>query len=297
MRGLAFLCLSAILAGVPAAPPAVAAPSAAGPERTPLECRFYDRDGFYAAVGRARDYAPDGTLLGGTVPHHLLAGELIASFLQTASKNRPDVETVILIAPMHDARRGVLATTHAGWRTPAGLLEADTALADEFARILKAPDDDALMQEEHAVAALIPFVGHYFPGAKTACLLISGRAPAGAADACASLLAGYMESTSCLLVASVDFSHYLAPADTAACDEETRRAVLSGDMPAIGQMGNDNMDSPATVLTFLKTVARLGGYVTELDHGNSLEIMRLSYENPAFDEGLTSYFVFGGWAD
>lgn len=261
-----------------------------------LRCDFYEEKDFLAAVAQAQPYALDGPLLCATVPHHLLASGMIASVLATARSSRPDVETVVIVAPIHKEKRSALATTLADWQTPTGILPTDRSVAMSFARELHAETDDALLQEDHSASALIPFVKTYFPEASVACLLISGNAGRDVPARIAELLADTSREKSCFFLFSVDFSHYLNPEDTDLRDEQTRRAVMSGDTAAIRNMTNDNMDAPAVVCSFLHTTGQLGGEVFELDHANSLALANLPYNHPSFAGGLTSYFIFGGCA-
>lgn len=283
---------------VPAGDPAPASPSwaeeTARPVSPPLACDFYDGQSFAAAVERAEIYEIDGLLLCGVVPHHLLADRMIASFFKTAAENRPDVETVVIVAPMHDGTRGKLSTTRSGWRAPGGELPADEAVAARFMEELGAAADDTLLQEDHSASALIPFVQAYFPEAKTACLLISGLSGPDTPRRAAETLSSVAPAQNCLFVFSVDFSHYLTPPETEERDRETRRAVASRDVDSVMRMGNGHMDSPVCVCAFILLTDLLEGSIYELDHGDSLKMSGLHPSDPAFAEGLTSYFIFAG---
>jgi AmmeMemoRadiSam system protein B len=259
-----------------------------------LTCNFFDEMSFSTATGWAEPYEVGGKLLCGVVPHHLLADRMIASFFNTAAKNRPGIETVIIIAPMHDGERGKLATTRSGWRTPTGDLPVNDDIAEIFIRELGAVVDDRLLREDHSASALVPFVSYYFPGAKTACLLISKLSSSDTPLRVAEMLASVAEAQNCLLVFSVDFSHYLTPLETDAHDMQTREAVMSGDLESIMRMGNDNMDSTACVSAFILFTELMAGGIQELDHSNSLIISGLHPSDPAFAEGLTSYFILAG---
>jgi AmmeMemoRadiSam system protein B len=260
-----------------------------------LNCIFHVQWDFDIAVAQAQAYeVPDGgTIISGVIPHHLLAGRMIASFLKTAADNSTDIETVVLIAPVHFAEDVELCTTMSDWAAPFGIMPTDLDFSERFKSVLGAEINDTVIEEDHSAAALIPFIKHYFPNASIAVLLIEANAPHDIPERLAALLAEFAGEKNCLFLFSVDFSHYLMPNETYRRDEESRKAVIDGDLERIGLMTNANMDSPKSIMTFLILNELLNLELHELDYSNSMEIMGIPYPNPIYDEGLTSYFVFG----
>ena len=57
-------------------------------EEKMLNCPYYDFHNFNLHLSSALTYDTDGEILCGTIPHHLLAGNLIAGFMQTAALSR-----------------------------------------------------------------------------------------------------------------------------------------------------------------------------------------------------------------
>lgn len=260
-----------------------------------LNCIFHVAQEFDIAVAQAELYeVPEGGIFSGVIPHHLLAGRMIASFMKTAALNRPDIETVVLIAPVHFAEDVKLCTTMSGWATPFGVLPADIEFSGRFITALGAEINDAVVEEDHSAAALMPFVKHYFPEASVAVLLIEANAPPNTPASLAALLAEFAAEKNCLFLFSVDFSHYLMPDEVYQRDEESRKAVTEHDFEKLRFMTNANMDSPKSIMTFLKLNELLSLELHELEHSNSMEILNIPFPNPIYDEGLTSYFVFAG---
>jgi len=89
-----------------------------------------------------------------------------------------------------------------------------------------------------------------------------------------------------LIIASVDFSHYL-DADTAyKMDDITLEAIKNNDIPAISRMSNDNMDSPPSIITLLGAMDEADTADPETaGHSNSSDITGSGYDN------TTSYFT------
>lgn len=258
-----------------------------------LDCNFYIERDFRVYTAAPKEYNISGELLCGTVPHHLTGGQLISSFFYTAAENRGDVDTIIIVGTKHYKEGGAFVTSKCGWQTPFGVMENDTEVT---ARLMDAgaAEQDSSMEEDHAVSSLIPFAKYYFPDAKVSAVLVGVNADKKVPEKLSAALSELYGEKKILTVFSVDFSHYLQPRDTAEHDEETRRAVLAGDLSAVSAMTDSNMDSPYCIGTFMRLTEQLGGSIAELDHSNSLEMSGLTYSAAAFPEGLTSYFIFSG---
>lgn len=258
-----------------------------------LKCDYYIERDFRVYTASPDEYDISGELLCGTVPHHLTGGQLIASFFYTAAQHQNDVDTIVIIGTKHYKEGGAFVTSECGWQTPFGIMKNDTEITKQFADAGAAVQDSA-MEKDHAVSALIPFAKYYFPDAKISAVLVGSDADKNISEKLADTLSALYGDKKILTVFSVDFSHYLQPHDTALHDEETRRAVLEGDISAVADMTDSNMDSPYCIGTFIRLTERLDGNVGELAHSNSLEMSGIPYSPAAFPEGLTSYFVFCG---
>ncbi|HNX63622.1 MAG TPA: AmmeMemoRadiSam system protein B [Oscillospiraceae bacterium] len=260
-----------------------------------LECNFYDEREFNLFDIQSEPYDVENEIWCGVVPHHLLAGKMIASFFKTASENRQnEIDTVVIIAPIHEPKSNKICTTLSDWEAPTGTLSTDKGLSEKFVTKLNAAEDDEMLQSDHSASGLIPFVKYYFPSASVSCLLVSRTADDDTPERVSELLAEFSKEKSCLFVFSVDFSHYLNPDEAANHDDETLKAVMDNDLESISKMGNSNMDSPYCVSTFLRLNDISDGQVQTLDHSNSFEILGLPYTHPSFNDGVTSYFIFAG---
>lgn len=257
-----------------------------------LECRYYNESDFLLYDSRGEQYPADGDILCGVVPHHLTAGHMIAGFFKAAAESRPDVETVIIIAPMHYPSDNTICTSESDWAAPYGRLEADKEITALFTDKLGAAADDEMMQYDHSASAHIPFVKYYFPEAKSACLLVSPREKEDFPQRLAETLAEAAKMKNCLFVFSIDFSHYLPPQIADMHDSETLEAVLSGDISAIEQMTDDNVDSPYCLSTYVRLTDTLGGKISAADNSNTSKVREVPYSVSLYPEGVTSYFVY-----
>lgn len=259
-----------------------------------LECRYYDEIQMAKFDEISAPYEVSGELLAGVVTHHLLAGRMIASFFKTAA--RAEIETVVIIAPMHypNEVQGDVITALKGWQTPLGEVECDRKISGLFKERLGAAENDEMVEFDHSASTFLPFIGKYLPGAKVSCLLISGRAERRIPESVAELLYEISCEKECLFLFSADFAHYLTPEETAEKDEETLAAIMSGDVSSLEIMGDDHTDTPRCVCAFIRLMEMAGGCITELDHSESSRESGLPFDRGNFPEGVTSYFILGG---
>lgn len=257
-----------------------AAASSPVPAQRVLACKHYNTKDFMVSItsgsGTAADKQearPAGKIKGGIVPHHLLAGNMIASIFKALSEDDPS--TIVLIGPNHKRiGHNSLITSKLAWSTDFGILENDTAVSNWLISDRKAAQNNSLMEEEHSVSSLIPYIKYYMPKAKVVPLLLHGDYTAAESGELGRQLAEKLSSTSdAVVMASVDFSHYLDAITADKMDEKTIAAIKAFDMDSISRMGNDNLDSPPSILVLLSAMKEMGADVLEVTgHDNSSDI-------------------------
>ncbi|TCL43165.1 AmmeMemoRadiSam system protein B [Harryflintia acetispora] len=261
-----------------------------------LTCDYYSEESFLRSVREAQPYEADGALIAGVVPHHLLAGRLIASFFATAVESGAEYESVVFVAPSHYPTAQRAVTNLSGWQTPFGVVENDRMITEALmGGTLAARADEDNMQLDHAVSGLIPYVKYYLPGAKVSAVLLQNRLEPERVEALAKRLLALSQEKKILLVCSVDFSHYLTPERAALHDERTRAALAAFDYQTIAGFDDSNMDSPQSITVFLRYLQGRGaGEVRFFDHSSADRILGLPPGDPAYREGVTTYFILGG---
>lgn len=274
---------------VPAAPVTAAAqPPATRPARAlPAFCNcFFEPVWFWEGLGQAAAQSgsrPPGALVGGVVPHHQVAGALLSGFFRQLEADPP--QTLVLVGPNHKNEGARIATSRRPWQTDFGVVDVDADLIDRLVAQRLVTEDDQALALEHSMGALMPYVRYHLPGARVVPLVLHhGVTPAEAA-ALAAALAPWIDGRR-VLVASVDFSHYLTRAEAAAKDRQTLAAIKNNDLAALFGMGDDHLDSPAALAVLLLTMGQLQASGPHLaGHTNSGYIM-----NNAVME-TTSYMV------
>ncbi|MBC8545697.1 AmmeMemoRadiSam system protein B [Clostridiaceae bacterium NSJ-31] len=269
------------------------------PAQKPMECRYYERETCEAAMAAPRAYTGAGRLTAGMVPHHLVAADMIAGFFSLAAAQEQPYDTVILVSPSHFPENcgSDVVTATADWNTPYGSLATDRSVADALLQdaVIAAEDNRDAVESDHGAAGLVPFVRRYLPEAKLAVCLLSNRLSRERLAQVQRVLLEQQENGRTLLVASADCSHYLMPDEAARRDGETAAAIESRDFERLLTFGDANIDSPQAVTTFL-CAAQGNGDVVRLDHSSSAEKLPHAMGNPIYDEGITTYFVYGIFA-
>jgi poly-gamma-glutamate synthesis protein (capsule biosynthesis protein) len=185
-----------------------------------------------AAIARERPhFVPPAGVSGITVPHHLLAADLIARGFWAASAGH--YRRIILISPDHFRKvQKPFGTTREDLRSVLGVVPSDAAgvaaLAAETGLVQMLPAVDY----EHGLMAEAPFIAHFFPGAEVIPVLASVNATPADWRSMAALLRP-LATAETLIVQSTDFSHYRPLPEAIARDQESIAALDAGDPAAI----------------------------------------------------------------
>lgn len=204
----------------------------------------YDIDLFNKGVAYVQEHPlskDSPTMCAATIPHHLVASHLIAQTMYHISLHQP--RTLVIIGPNHQEVGPAIATT---------------------------PIDSATDQ---SLTSLRPFIRHYLPSTQVISLLIRQTASLDELDALTNRLAPLLTSPNTVLLASIDFSHYL-PLDQANLkDQVTQNLVDTKNYSSIKNLSSDYLDSPGSLITYLKLIDKLGCASPALTyHQNSGEL-------------------------
>lgn len=236
---------------------------------------FEDRELFLKSVA---DYSMGGELMdsnikGGIVPHHLLPSFIIADFFSRLSAK--EVETIILVGPNHYERGDANAiTSDYIWETPFGILEPNTEIIKDLEdkHLIKA--DEQVLPLDHSMTSILPFIQYYLPQAKVVPLILKSDFDEREVDVLAKELGGYIRDKKAIILASVDFSHYLTNFEAKEKNKESLKAIEKRSYNEMFSFKNDHMDSPASVALVLKTMDAINAkQMTVLHDTNSGELL------------------------
>lgn len=192
----------------------------------PFPALYPEPELFLAALARKPSPAIDWHVTGLTVPHHLLAADLIADAFSRLRRQHYD--RVIILCPDHFHRSATpFAVPVRDFQTVLGPVSLDKSATDQ---LLASPLVGAsnLFSHEHGIQALTPFLAHHFPKARLVAVAIRASASPKQWETLAKALTPLLDAHT-LLVQSTDFSHYLTPAKAAGMDQQTLRLMADPD--------------------------------------------------------------------
>lgn len=223
-------------------------------------------------------------VVGGIVPHHLLASPLIANFFQQFSNQSPKV--VVILAPNHQERgSSKVLTSLSNWPTEFGDVAPETVTVKSLVEQGLAKIDESALSQEQSLHDTLPFVKRYLPQAKIVPLILKRHLSEAEAEMLSNGLSGVL-SEEMILISSVDFSHYLTKAEANKNDELTLELMRKHDYQRILTLSNDYLDSPPAIVVLLMTMDKIGRKDFEvLQHANSADFSSSDYQR------TTSYFT------
>lgn len=227
-------------------------------EPAPYPLFYSDPAAFVAALKKSEATVTPLTarVTGVTVPHHLLALDLITDTLRLAQAGT--YERILLLSPDH-FKRGTTAfsTTGRDFLTPLGKVAVDrTAVAS----LLTCPkvSESNLFSHEHGVQALLPAVARCFPGVPLVPVALGVRSTPGEWAALLPHLEKLAREKPTLIIQSTDFSHYLSQPVAMRRDAETLRMLTRADPEGVTPLDQPgHLDSKAAQWLMMQLQRRL----------------------------------------
>jgi AmmeMemoRadiSam system protein B len=232
--------------------------SAACPPSGESYPRFHaDAELFERAIEAETGYQPaEDRLTGITVPHHLVAADLIARGIRAAEAF--DYDRVILLSPDHfrQVDRGFATTPH-GFETVMGPVAVDKASVN--ALISGGVDVSCLFAEEHGINAILPFLAARLPHVPIVPVAISTRSSRPEWDRLVDLLTP-LAGERTLVVQSTDFSHYLPGEAARRHDQQVLNLLAANDLDQLAELKQpDHLDSLGAAYVQMKLQAMVYG--------------------------------------
>ncbi len=233
------------------------------------ECLFFDQQLFDYGVGDVdKNEKVQENIKGVIVPHHLLASHIIADTLHEVLK--PEIKKVIIIGPDHYEKGStVITTSDYVWETPFQKVFPDIETINFLAKKDYVNINQKILENEHSISGLIPFISHYSPEVQAIPLIISQRITKEEIDDISEELYKLSQDDSVAIIVSVDFSHYLTSSEAEENDEISFQAIKNRNYEKLLTFNNDYVDSPQSLVIFLKTLDRLGIYNLEVLHNTN----------------------------
>ncbi|MGB2782536.1 MAG: AmmeMemoRadiSam system protein B [Atribacterota bacterium] len=241
----------------------------------------------------ASDSGNKQDIISGVVPHHLLAKEIIEDFFQYISSEEK-VETLILLSPDH-FHSGTLNNDNAfitlDWESVSEKedfddIEIDSLLGKKLAGENKIELNSSAIVYDHGITNLIPYIKKYFPESKFLPILI----PIDITKEQIKHLVKTINTVTpaqTIIIASVDFSHYLPSQAADFHDAKSIRVLLNFEEENFKNIEVDCWQALYAARLFAKLRQKEVSRI--IAHKNSVDFLNLELEE------TTSYFsvVFG----
>jgi len=227
---------------------------------------FFEEKLFYQGVNQAKFELKSTVnieskpIKGGIVPHHLFPSFILSDFfqrLQIQNQTNP-IKQVVVIGPNHseNGNNWALSSLYS-WSTPFGELRPNPSNIE----ILKSKQliqiDEKVLSLEHSIGGLAPYLKYYLPQAQITPIILKHKINPIQLEKLSQTIADMSQDSDTIVIASVDFSHYL-PADQAKVrDTKTLEILKNYDFNQLLKLNDDYLDSPATIATLLKTMQKL----------------------------------------
>jgi len=246
----------------------------------------FDETAFYRGVSQVKESNQklNYKVYGGVVTHHILASSLIAEFFVSLVPQDP--KTIILVGPNHfDTGKFEALTSSFGWETPFGIVEPNGELVGELVGTGLVQEDEDVFSKEHSIGALVSYIKYYLPGAKLVPIILKPSYELKDSVNLAGVVGGMLGENT-VLIASVDFSHYLKSFEAEEKDKTTLAVIKAGDLERLFSFNSDFLDCPGCVATTLLTM--------ENKHKSNLEVLGHTNSGKILGDGeapTTSYFL------
>lgn len=205
--------------------------------------------------------APIGVVL----PHHSITQFTVNRFYAGLAKAKsPSV--VVVLGPNHfeasleTGSDNVQTCNACIYSTTDGDLMPDEDFIDDMVDESAAVYNDAAFPEEHAIFAHSPFIKHYFPEAKIVPIIFKWDTPIDELKKVGNYLNKNLPEDA-LVIASVDFSHYVPDGMALFHDDASYASITNFDYSNVFDL---ELDSPASIYTLLNLMEGRGYMDSEL---------------------------------
>lgn len=205
-------------------------------------------------------------ILGGIAPHHVPTAFPLMVELYGRVKEVKDIKTVVVLGPDHfNAGMHDITTSEKAFLTPYGLLEPDTKILTALKDTGLIGVDEKPFPKEHSISSHAVIIKKIFPHAKIVPLIFRASVHEDQAVRLGKKLASILNNHT-LVIASVDFSHYLPVEQARRVDRQSLIFVKKATPSLVRFIDVDSPTALTTLFTYLKKVK--GDIVSEARDAN-----------------------------
>jgi poly-gamma-glutamate synthesis protein (capsule biosynthesis protein) len=205
------------------------------PQEGPFPSLYQSSDVFSTSIEAARcAQVAHRKVSGLTVPHHLLAADLIARAFCVAERNRYD--KIVILFPDHFKKtRHPFATTKRSFATVYGMVPTNEGDASHLLADAQLVEQSDLFARDHGIGAVLPYVRHFFPNVPIVPIAVSIKSTR---DNWERLVADIdpLITANTLILQSTDFSHYLTHHEAIEHDQQVLNILSANDLNAVAKL-------------------------------------------------------------
>lgn len=204
------------------------------------------------------------------LPHHLVASDLIAEALQTIDFD--DIQRIILIGPDHrEAAIHTAVTAQSDWKIGESILYHDSERVNELIRDGLLVSDNDYVFAEHSITALLPYLHYIAPHATVLPIVLRENQSINRLTDIGKRLTPDEHT---LIIASIDFAHYLSLEESNQNDLISLDAIAHFDIEKIYGFNSDYLDSSSAMIVLLEAMKNASSTNYEvINHSNSAIIL------------------------
>jgi poly-gamma-glutamate synthesis protein (capsule biosynthesis protein) len=227
----------------------------------------------------------------GVVPHHLLAKEIIEDFFNyISSKNRP--ETILIFSPDHFKAGSILGNSFITLDPQTEEfygMKIDSSLIKSLSSENNLVFSNSSVRLDHGITNLLPFIKKYFPESKIVPIIIPWNLSQEKLDQFTNSL-NSLSYTNTLVIASVDFSHYLPSSVAKFHDVKSIRTLINFQKEDFKNLEVDSWQALYIARSFArfrnKEFPKIIKYANSSDFLNGNEVRETtSYFSVVFEKG------------
>jgi MEMO1 family protein len=231
-------------------------------------------------------YSFEAVPLGVIIPHHMIAELEISRFYKGLSEV-VDPSVVVILAPNHyeNGEANIQSCLTCVFQTIDGEVYLDASLTGSLINEGLAEENDEAFIQEHAIYTHTPFIKHYFSESKIMPILLQWEIPIEEVENLSHWLSETLPEDA-LVVASVDFSHYIPEAAADFHDQSSYTTLKNFDFDNIYDL---EVDSPSSLYALLSLMEMKGALKSQrLAHTNLGQYMSA----PVEESTTHQYFSF-----
>lgn len=190
------------------------------------------------------DSSSKSKISGMVVPHHDLVKKYREELFQEVKKSIAEPKTIILISPNHyGSGEELVQTTLQTWDTSKGIIEPNKHIINKLIENDVVSEEPKSFINEHGIKLILGDIKDSFPNSQVIPLIFKTKTPKDEILKVHNLLKENCDN--CLMIASVDFSHYQPALLANLHDDLTERALKNLDTSLL--LSKAEVDSPESL--------------------------------------------------